>query len=154
MRNRKFIIAVGLVLTLALAAFPVAAQYTLRPPVTNAVDISCDSSVVIAQASATTTELVALDAAKRIYVCGFVVNQVGAATAPTFRFVSGTGASCGTGTTNKTGVFSGDVGVGTATTVAHGNGKGLLFAGALGEAICITSTTTQAQAGVLTYAQF
>ena len=139
---------------LGLAVLSPQTHAQIRPTRSNDVAISCNNSVVINQATGTTTELVPLVAGQRIYVCGFVVNQVGAATAATVKFVTGTGAACATNPVNKTGVMSSDVGVGVATNIAYGGGVGMVFAGALGEALCITTTTTQAQKGVLTYAQF
>ncbi len=149
---RAGLVSVGCIL-LALTLSPTT-DAQIRPTRSNDVAITCTASVVINQASATTTQLVALAANTRIYVCGFTINSIGAATAPTFKFVSGTGASCDTGTTNHTGVVSGAATAGVPHTVSAGGGVGMLLAGALGEALCITTTTTQAQTGVLTYAQF
>jgi hypothetical protein len=136
-------------------AFVVPAAAQVQTPRTNAaVQVVCDQSVTISVSTATTTELVALDAAKRVYVCAFVLNSVGAAVAPTAQFVRGTGTACGTGTTALTGVLRGSVTVGEAETIAAGSGVGALFAVPKGSAVCLTSTTTQPQTGVLTYAQF
>lgn len=147
-----------MVVLLAITAFvlapPAVAQFTLKPPVTNSFHVACTNSVAIAQASAATTELVALTAGQNIYVCGFVVTQLGAAGPPTFKFVRGTGTNCGTGTADLTGVFNGSATAGAITTVAYGSGLGAVIVGAAGNALCITSTTTSPQAGVLTYAKF
>ena len=117
-------------------------------------EILCNNSVVINQSSATTTQLIALSGTTRIYVCHVLVNQIGAATAPTFKFVYGTGASCGSGTTNLTGAISGSATAGVPTnTNFGGNGVGYVFSTPAGQALCITTTTTQAQTGVLTYLQ-
>src|SRR3954466_10975103 len=91
---------------LLLASLSVFATPELTPSNSGS-EVRCDSSVIINQASAATTQLVALVAGKRIYVCGSLVNQVGATTAPTFKFVAGTGSNCVTGPTDLTGVISG-----------------------------------------------
>lgn len=140
---------VGLVLAPTLPA-----QTTLRPVVTNSFEVNCTNSVVINSTSAATTQLVALSAGTQVHVCGFLVNQVGAATAPTFKFVQGTGTNCGTGTADLTGVITGAATAGVPATVAFGNGQGAILRTAVGGALCITTTTTEPQRGVLLYAQF
>lgn len=118
-------------------------------------EVRCDTSVIINQATATTTQLIALSAGKKIYVCGATVNQVGATTAPTFKFVYGTGANCATGPVDLTGVITGANVAGTIANVQFGgNGLGIVFATPASQALCITTTTTQAQKGVLSYTQF
>jgi len=121
----------------------------------NGSEVRCDSSVVINQATATTTQLVALSAGKKVYVCSATVNQVGATTAPTFKFVYGTGANCATSPVDLTGVISGANVAGTITNVQlGGNGLGYVFSTPASQALCITTTTTQAQKGLLSYTQF
>jgi len=141
-----------ILLVMVICAVAIGARPELTPSSSSS-EVRCDSSVIINQASATTTQLVALSAGKRIYVCHALVNQVGAATPPTFKFVTGTGASCATGAADLTGVITG----GAASTVSNvpfgGNGLGFVFATPTGQALCITTTTTQAQKGILTYAQ-
>jgi hypothetical protein len=142
----------ALLLTLLLGgALAAAPELT---PSNNGSEVRCDSSAVINQATATTTQLVALSSGKKVYVCSALVNQVGAATAPTFKFVYGTGTNCVTGTTDLTGVITGGA-ASTATNVQFGgNGLGYVFATPASQALCITTTTTQAQKGLLSYTQF
>lgn len=132
----------------------VEAQTVVRAPIANDVQVSCTSNVAISVNSATTTQLVALDANKSIFVCAFHVNSIGAATAPTAKFVYGSGASCGTGTTNLTGVMSGSATAGVPYDIFQGNGLGSILAVPKGKALCITTTTTQQQSGFVSYAQF
>lgn len=145
------ILAILLLVALSVVVLP-----SPRPdltPSSSSNEIRCDSSVVINQSSAATTQLVALISGKRVYVCSALVNQVGAATPPTFKFVYGTGSNCGTGTTDLTGVITGG-GASTATNVQFGgNGLGYVFATPASQALCITTTTTQAQKGLLSYTQ-
>ena len=124
-------------------------------PSMGAYEVRCDSSVVINQATATTTQLVALAAGKKIYVCSAMVNQVGAVTAPTFQFVYGTGANCVTGQVALTGVITGANVAGTITNPQFGGtGLGYVFSAPASQALCITTTTTQPQKGLLSYTQF
>jgi hypothetical protein len=105
-------------------------------------------SVVVNIASSTTTQLIALSAGQTIFVCGFVVTDVG--TTPTFQFEYGTGASCGTGTTT----LSGAIAPTSAQPVFYGGGEMTIFATASANALCIvTGGTTTSLAGVLTYVQ-
>lgn len=114
------------------------------------------SSVVVAQASATTTQLVALSAGKIVYVCGLSMTIAPSGTsADTATFEYGTGASCGTGTTALTGAF----GAGDLTTAAPPlfvtlGAPGTAFSTAAGNALCIVSAgTTVSIQGVLSYVQ-
>lgn len=149
------------VLLLALLALVFLGSVFAHPdltPSSGGSEVRCDSSVIINQATATTTQLVALVAGKKIYVCSATINQVGATTAPTFKFVYGTGSNCGTGTNDLTGVISGANVAGTITNVQlGGNGLGYVFSTPLpagaAQALCITTTTTQAQKGLLSYTQ-
>ena len=102
------------------------------------------SSVAISVGSATTTQLVALSAGKKVYVCGLAVSSVGGTT--TFEY--GTGSACATGTTTLSGAFA------AASTVSLPGGGTTLFTAPSGNALCLLSgTSTSATAGVLTYVQ-
>ena len=77
---------------LALLAPPASSQ-TLGPPNS----IACSQQAVANIASATTTSLVAGVAGKSIFICGWHVTSINAAST-TFQFEYGTGASCTTPT--------------------------------------------------------
>jgi hypothetical protein len=68
-------------------------------------------SVAVNISTATTTRLVQNDATAdnttRIQVCSFTLTIVGTATANTLKYQYGTGATCGTGTTDLTGPLTG-----------------------------------------------
>lgn len=158
-RDYLKIVSFGVLLaSLAFVLAPVMevqAQYTLKPIVSNSFQVNCTSSKAIAVSSATTTELVALVAGTNIYVCGFTVTQVGAAGPPTFKFVHGTGTNCASGTpADLSGVFSGSATAAAITTVTYGSGVGAVLVVPISRALCLTSTTSASQAGILTYAQF
>lgn len=103
------------------------------------------SSVVLNHTA--TAELVAISGTTVVYVCGFSISLAG--TAPTFRFQTGTGTTCGTGTVQQTGVYT------PASAAPFSTyGAGTIFKGTAGQALCINlgGTTPSAQ-GVLTYVQ-
>lgn len=104
------------------------------------------SSAVVTAPAVATTQIVALVANRSIYVCGFALSQ---AAAGTFQWIYGTGAACGTGTTNLTGAFTTAVG-GDFTY----SGAGTVFQTPIGQALCITLTGAAATAaGVVTFVQ-
>lgn len=111
-------------------------------------EFSCDSSASISVASGTTAELVALQASQVIRVCAFVIS--GDTLATTAQFKYGTGASCGTGTTNITGAMrmpdEGSISIAGAPGMS-------LFRTASANALCIT-TATGAVTGFVTYDQY
>lgn len=114
------------------------------------------SSAIINVVAAATTQLVAISGSTVIYVCAvdLTISQV-ITTANTLRFVYGTGASCGTGTTNLTGDFgAGGVTAGPPIVINFA-GTGTRFKTIAGQALCVTtaiggSGTFQ---GVVTYVQ-
>lgn len=114
------------------------------------------TSAVINVTTATTTQLVALAASQSIYVCEFTltISQV-VTTANTIKFVYGTGASCGTGTTDLTGAFgTGGVTAAAPIVVASGTTANS-FKTAASNALCVTTTigATAAFVGYVTYVQ-
>lgn len=114
------------------------------------------SSAIINITTATTTQLVALSGTTIVYVCdfSFTVSQV-VTTANTLKFVYGTGASCGTGTTDLTGTFGAGGVTAAAPIVVSATSVGTVFKNIAGNALCAT-TTIGASAfftGVLTYVQ-
>lgn len=114
------------------------------------------SSVAVGITTAATTQLVALQAAQTIYVCGFAltISQV-ATTANTFKFVQGTGASCGTGTADLTGLFGAGGITAAAPIFVESRGNGTIFKTASGSALCATTAIGASGSfqGVLTYVQ-
>lgn len=110
----------------------------------------------ISISTATTTELVALSGTKTIYVCGFslTISQV-VTTANTLRFQYGTGSTCGTGTTNITGLLGGGgitAGLPIVLITANSN---TLFSTAAGNALCALTAigATASFQGFVTYVQ-
>ena len=114
---------------------------------------SVSGSVLINAAAAATTAIVANQSASTIYVCGFTLSQ---GAAGTFQFIAGTGATCGTGTTNLTGAIP----MAANTPISYGGSGKTIFRTteggmAGGQRLCITTTGAGATAiGVLTYVQF
>lgn len=114
------------------------------------------SSVVVNISTAATTQLVALSTGKAVYVCSVAlsISQV-VTTANTIKFVGGTGASCGTGTTDLTGAFgAGGVTAGTPIVVNVGAGH-TMFTAPMSNALCATTTIggSASFVGVVTYVQ-
>jgi hypothetical protein len=135
---------------------------TVNPPVATLLDPCgnvnvAKSSVVISLSSAATTSLVAISGTTTIYVCGvsMSISQV-VTTANTIKFVTGTGATCGTGTTDRTGAFgTGGVTAGIPIVVTLGYGGHTAFQSLAGDRLCATTTIGGSGAfmGVLTYVQ-
>jgi hypothetical protein len=109
------------------------------------------SFATVSQASATTTEVVALTSGQSIYISGFILSSVGAAGPPTIKFVYGTGANCGSGTTDLTPVFTGSTTAGDIAVFSYGNGAAYVLKVPVSNALCVTSTTTSPQRGLVTY---
>lgn len=109
--------------------------------------VGCDSSAQITVSTATTTQIVALVAAKSIYVCGFVINGAGATTA---KLVYGTGTNCATGQVSLTPAFT----LATGSTVAFGNGLGYVLKTIAANALCVTNSAAIAANVLVTYTQF
>lgn len=129
------------------------ANYTKDPcQNTNAIK----SSVAINIVTAATTQLVPLSAGLQIYVCefAFTISQV-VTTPNTLKFVRGTGASCGTGQVDLTGLY-GDGGVTANLPLAIQSGGGnTVFTVPASNALCATTAigATASFQGVLTYVQ-
>lgn len=103
--------------------------------------------------SATTTQLVALQATSPVYVCGLVLNQVNGTGSLALEY--GTGTTCGTGTTALTGtLFAATTANGTTNIVRNATKeKGAMAVAPTGTALCALSTGTIQQSGWLTYVQ-
>lgn len=113
------------------------------------------SSVAINITTATTTSLVAISGTTTIYVCGFSmsISQV-ITTANTIAFVTGTGATCGTGTVSQTGAY-GTGGITAAAPIVVSAAGSTLFKSLAGDRLCATTTigASAAFVGLLTYVQ-
>lgn len=113
-------------------------------------------SAIINITTATTTQLVALSGTTVVYVCDFTLTISQVVTTPnTLKFVRGTGASCGTGTTDLTGLF-GDGGVTAAPPLfIASSSTGTTFKTTAGNALCATTAigATGSFQGVITYVQ-
>ncbi|MGH8865092.1 MAG: hypothetical protein ACREVZ_10710, partial [Burkholderiales bacterium] len=104
------------------------------------------SSAVVSVGAAATTQVVALVTNQTIYVCGYQIDE---AAAGTIRWVSGTGANCATGTTNRTGAMATLAG----EPFTYGPGS-TLFKTAVGEALCVTATGVGGTVdGIVTFVQ-
>jgi hypothetical protein len=109
--------------------------------------IVCDQTVAVSMSTATTTEMVALTAGQRVHVCGFALSAGGATTA---KLVRGTGANCGTSTTDITAPFE----FADNSSLVYGNGVGTIVRLPSGTALCITTSQAVALSGVITYTKF
>lgn len=129
---------------------------------TNAVRDPCQTpnatkqSVILGITTATTTQLIPLVANQSIYVCAFSLTISQVLTTPnTFKLVYGTGASCGTGQVNLTGLYGdGGVTAGIPLFIASDGGYSS-FVIPTGNALCATTAigATGSFQGVLTYIQ-
>jgi hypothetical protein len=104
------------------------------------------SSFSVALTSATTTAVAAVAAGKSVYVCQMTIAGT---TGGSVQLEYGTGATCGTGTTALTGAIA----VTTAQPVSVGWG-GALVTAPVGNALClVTSGTSTAVNGFISYVQ-
>lgn len=112
--------------------------------------------VAISITTATTTALVAPVAGQSVYVCGFTFTISQVVTTPnTLRFIQGTGATCGTGTVNVSGLY-GDGGVtAAAPIVVIYSPVGAGIRTTAGNGLCVTTAigATASFQGILSYIQ-
>lgn len=134
---RKLVL--GLLLACALAA-PAQAQSGNPPPLTQ-------FSVPITIVTATTTRLVIGVTGQQIYVTSALVLANGTGN---IQFISGTGATCGTGSANVTGNISLTAQVG----FVQGVGAGAIWVIPSGASLCAVTSAAIGYPGVLAYAQF
>ena len=124
--------------------YPIAADPCSNPS-------AAKSSAVFSTGTNTTSQAIALTAAKSIYVCNVSAYLTGTTTLTTFKLVSGTTTTtpCDTGTadlTHTVGVISA---VGANVGMGYG---GTLFKAASAKALCSTTTgTSSAVVGTITY---
>jgi len=143
MRMKRFSILLAfLFLFLSHSAF---AQQDVCNQTNNLLNVAINST------TAATTRLVDNTGATQRYivVCNYTVVLVGNTVANTLIFKQGTGASCGTGSSNITGPIS----AGAATTSNIVLPASALPFGKLqvGNSLCMTTTTTDLIGGNLTY---
>jgi hypothetical protein len=109
--------------------------------------VACDSSAQLTVSSATTAQLVSPLSHKSIYVCGFLLNSDGAATA---KLVYGTGNNCGTGLTPLTPAFS----LARGTPLTFGGGLGYVARTSAGSALCVNNLAGSSTNVFVAYTQF
>lgn len=110
---------------------------------------SCNLSAPVQAAAVATTQIIPPSGSTTIYVCGFSVNGGGAA--GTMQLRTGSGATCATGSVNKTGLMTTAIG----QNIDFGNGTGVIFKSSPGDGVCVQMATASATAaGIITYAQY
>jgi hypothetical protein len=110
--------------------------------------IVCDKSATISVPAAATTQVIALVAAKTIYVCGFVLAP-GTATG-TVGLTYGTGANCATGPI----VLMDPISITLGTPLGFGAGMGVVTRTAVANALCVVTGAGTSATGMISYAQF
>jgi hypothetical protein len=109
--------------------------------------IQADSSVPINVSTATTTQLVALSAGKKIYVTAADVVAGGTGNV-TFEY--GTGTNCATGTTVLTGAYP----LTAQAGLSKGGGLGPVWVVPSGNALCVLTSAAVQYSGSVAYTQF
>lgn len=112
--------------------------------------VACDSRTAFTAAAQATTLFISGVNGKNIYICGFsLAASVGSST---FKFVSGTGATCGTGQSSSTGAYT----MATASSISYGSGLGVIASTSVaGDSLCMTTTGPGAtMSGVLSFTVF
>jgi hypothetical protein len=126
-------------LLLLLLAGPAQAQSpAINVPATMA-------SAPIAISTATTTLLITGISGKFMYVTAFDVVAGGTGN---IQFITGTGATCGTGTANVTGNYN----LTAQAGLAHGSGFGALWVLPSGFSLCAVTSAGVAMSGSVAYA--
>lgn len=141
-----------ILLALLLLATPVFAQQINRPCHTSngancILEYGASNSVAISVAAATTTQLVALVTAKQIYITSFDFMASGV---NNVKLVYGTGASCGTGTTDLTGAYP----LIAQAGISKGIGLGAILFVPSGNALCINTSGAGQLSGSVSYVQY
>lgn len=109
--------------------------------------IQASNSNPIDISTATTTELIALNVDKTIFLTSWDVMAGGTGT---IRLVYGSGTACGTGTTNLTGAYP----LIAQAGIAKGNGLGIVLAIPKGKALCATTNANVQYSGSVSFVQF
>ena len=112
------------------------------------------SSAPINVSAAGTTQIVAPLAGHSVYVCGFNFTLSGT-TSPTLQFITGAGATCGTGTITQTGAMLGNNSTTNASaTIDSGGGGYTVFKSTAGQGLCpVAAGTAPSAQGLLTFIQ-
>lgn len=108
---------------------------------------TCPTSVPITLGAAGTLQIVAPVAGKKVYVCTFFVVE---SVAGTIQLTEGTGATCGTGTTNVTGAISGTVG----TPMGVAGISSTFQTNVAGDGLCLVNGAATVDAGFASIAQY
>jgi len=109
----------------------------------------CTTTVPLTIGAAGTQQIVAPSAGKIIYVCNLVVVTT---VAGTVTLTEGTGATCGTGTTNVSGAMTPSVG--SPLTFAAGAGTSVFQINKPGDGLCIVNGAATVTGGMASVAQF
>lgn len=112
----------------------------------------CDSFANVNVATATTTLLVTGVAARHVRICAFSLVTAGA---NNVALISGTGATCGTGTTGMTGGTTAATGYNFAANggISQGSGVGTINqTNATGDSVCIVTSAAVQLSGRVSYA--
>lgn len=145
---KKLFLIVGLLLVSTFAQAQSTQQLCYTTNGSNCIQAPAGfKSAIIAISSDTTTKVIDGVAGQSIYITAW--DGISSA-AGTLRFIYGTGATCGTGTTNITGIYT----FGTSTVIAKGNGLGPVFSIPNGNNVCLVSASSIAIQGTISYAQF
>lgn len=145
--SRLAVLGLALVLAALCGAFLPApqAQRTAQYETISRCGTAVPSSVKIDTATSANVELVALAAGKRVYVCGFNIDNDTATTG--LQFITGTGTACATNEADLTGVM-------TVATWVMPNAGATHFVGEAASALCIELSTNTQINGLLTYIQY
>lgn len=109
--------------------------------------VQASLSTPINIASGTTTQLVALDVNRSIYVTHWDVMAGGTGT---FKLVYGTGTNCATGATDLTGAYP----LIAQAGISAGSGTGPVILVPKGKALCATTSAAVQYSGVVSYVKF
>lgn len=130
----------ALLLGLLLSVGGAQAQQSVIVPATTA-------SVAITISTATTTRLIVGATGQRIYITAVDVISAGTGN---IQFIAGTGATCGTGSSNVTGNYNLTAQVG----FTKGTGNGVLWVLPAGDSLCAVTSAAVGMPGSISYAQF
>lgn len=129
-----------LILLALLVGTPALAQQSVTVPATTA-------SVPVTISTATTTRLIVGAASKSIYITA--VDIVAAGTG-NIQFISGTGATCGTGTAN----VSGNYNLTAQSGFSKGTDLGVVWVLPVAASLCAVTSQAVGMPGSISYAQF
>lgn len=130
------------------SAVPAKASYTGAISSGNLTGIiQSDNSVAINVSTATTTQLVALTSAQKIYVTGYDVVAGGTGN---ITFEYGTGTACATGTTALTGAYP----LTAQSGLTKGGGLGPVLVVPAGNALCVLTSAAVQMSGSVAYTKF